>query len=146
VICKVAYLAVEAKEGHVFGMVCLLDYKPKHHFNFGYKDMDETMKPYYYNAPKSVLDKLTPLTSEDNQMAKEWRSACYATIQQKEYIKTLKKGDKIGFDKEFFFGKKGSATDFIVVDPAKGHFYAPSIGLTVRLTKTNLTSNSWVKL
>jgi hypothetical protein len=36
----------------------------------GYKDMDETMHPYYYNCPLSYLDEVTePL----NSRSREWR-------------------------------------------------------------------------
>lgn len=38
---------------------------------FGYKDMDETMHPYYYDAPISLINKLTPT---DNENANEWRN------------------------------------------------------------------------
>lgn len=40
---------------------------------FGYKDMNETMNPYYYSCPKSILKMLTPT---DNEYALEWRKKC----------------------------------------------------------------------
>lgn len=47
----------------------------KYHYNgrtgdFGYKWMDETYGPYYFNYPKSYFKLLTPT---DNQFANEWR-------------------------------------------------------------------------
>lgn len=40
---------------------------------WGYKDMDETMGPYYYDCPVSILNLLSPT---DNQTANEWREEC----------------------------------------------------------------------
>lgn len=43
------------------------------YYNFGYKDMDETMGPFRYDCPKSIIDLLTPT---DNECANEWRRKC----------------------------------------------------------------------
>lgn len=43
------------------------------YFNFGYKDMDETMGPFNYDCPVSILDLLTPTDSEN---ANIWRQKC----------------------------------------------------------------------
>ena len=40
---------------------------------WGYKDMDETCGPYYYDCPKGILDLLTPT---DCKEANEWRELC----------------------------------------------------------------------
>jgi len=75
----VAYMAYEilkpGKPKKVTAIVCLVDTRPDEHGNpsFGYKDMDETMGPYYYTCPKSILDKLTPTK---NKNALEWRKKC----------------------------------------------------------------------
>ena len=53
---------------------------------FGYKDMDETMGPGYYDCPIGILKLLSPT---DNAYAKEWRKNCYAAIEQK------RKGQKL---------------------------------------------------
>ena len=42
-------------------------------FDFGYKDMDETCMPYYFDCPVSILNLLTPT---DNEYANKWRNAC----------------------------------------------------------------------
>ena len=69
----------------IWAIVCLtrLD-----HGEFGYKDMDETMHPYYYNCPKSILDMLTPTT---NVQALQWREAC----RKPKSESTLKKLNKL---------------------------------------------------
>lgn len=41
------------------------------------KGMDETAGPYYFDAPASVLNKLTPLTDHRYaESAKAWRASC----------------------------------------------------------------------
>ena len=59
--------------------------------NFGYKPMGETMGPYQYDCPKSILDLLTPT---DNEHAIEWRRRC------EEHRKTktaLEKAEEVEF-------------------------------------------------
>ena len=41
---------------------------------FGYKDMEESMQPYYYDCPMSILKLLTPTDNEDSL---KWRETCY---------------------------------------------------------------------
>lgn len=66
--------------------------------DFGYKDMDETMGPYNYACPKSILKLLTPT---DNKLANEWREKCYEYHRQKAEKKSgfsyrkAKRGSKI---------------------------------------------------
>lgn len=49
-------------------------------YNFGYKAMAETCYPYYFNCPKSVLDKLTPT---NNEYANTWREQCLEKINKR---------------------------------------------------------------
>lgn len=73
----VGYMAVKytnynnADKNCVFGLVCLTSVRDN--FWFGYKDMDETMGPYCYDCPHTILDLLTPTT---NETALEWRKKC----------------------------------------------------------------------
>ena len=41
------------------------------HDGYGYKDMDETMHPYYYDCPVTWLD---DLTEPENDGSREWRA------------------------------------------------------------------------
>lgn len=62
-------------------------------YNFGYKDMDETVHPFYYKAPKSVLNALTPTTHAD---ALAWRAKCRLHHAQRDFLrKNLKPGTRI---------------------------------------------------
>lgn len=47
---------------------------------WGYKDMDETMEPYYYDCPAGILALLTPT---DNERANNWRKACRENLAKK---------------------------------------------------------------
>lgn len=68
-------------------------------FGFCYKDMDETMGPYYYDCPAKILDLLTPTESE---YANEWRARCRrnleAAAERKKLVRpgtVLKYGDNL---------------------------------------------------
>ena len=64
----------------VWAAIFLTSVNNKNYYNFSYKDMDETCGPYYYDCPKSILDLLTPTTSE---YANNWRNACRENIEKK---------------------------------------------------------------
>lgn len=73
VIGSTYYAAIQiVKTGNVCGAVCLLRYSNKTGM-FAYKDMDETEGPCYYDCPKSIINLLSPTTSE---WANEWRKKC----------------------------------------------------------------------
>ena len=76
----------------VYGEVCLTRWDPKGFFMI--KSMSEDMGPYYYDAPKHLLDKLT---EPYNESAKEWREKCVAkrAAAQKSEIKKLPLGAKV---------------------------------------------------
>lgn len=77
IVLGVAYLAVK-KGDIVFAVVCLID---KNGPGFGYKDMDETMCPYYYDCPDYILDMLSAPISP---LAALWRKRCRENISRKE--------------------------------------------------------------
>lgn len=64
------YLACKDKRGMIFGMVCLIRNTANH---FGHKDIHEETWPYYYNAPKRLIKKLSPTKNEN---ALTWRKGC----------------------------------------------------------------------
>ena len=53
-----------------YACVYLLKGRSNTRYGWGYKDMDETMHPYYYDFPVSWLDLLSPTDSEN---ARKWR-------------------------------------------------------------------------
>jgi len=75
---KEAYAAVETinkttGKREVWAAVFLLNYTRDSYYNFGYKDMEESMGPGYYNCPASILDLLTETESD---YANNWREKC----------------------------------------------------------------------
>lgn len=86
---SVYYAAIEVKRNgvreEVFGTVALTSTDWSDGMNFGYKDMDESMGPYCYDCPKSILDLLT---ETDNEHALEWRRKCRERIKKKKKNET----------------------------------------------------------
>lgn len=71
-IGRVVYGAIQNVDtGVVWGLVALTSTKGN---EFGYKDMDDTCGPNYYNCPLSILKLLTPTNNEN---ANNWRKKCY---------------------------------------------------------------------
>ncbi len=77
---SVYYAAVERlisdnSDHEVFALICLIHYDRHDHdgYIFGYKDMDESMQPYEYDCPESILKLLTQ-TESANALA--WRAKC----------------------------------------------------------------------
>ena len=102
---KTAYLAVRVTDKYglsaVYGCVCLLDYAPRDHLNFGFKVLDEVMGPYAAECPERILKQLTPLEDEaycavlglsSHGCAKEWRASCWANIARRVQLKA---GDRL---------------------------------------------------
>ena len=71
----------EPENSIVFAAVVLTQVNNKDYYNFAYKDMDETVGPFQYNCPKSILDLLSPTESE---YAKQWREKCYEVLKEKK--------------------------------------------------------------
>ena len=75
----------QGKESKVWAAVFLTCGKTKHDDTiWGYKDMDETEHPYYYDCPAGVLSLLTPT---DNKCANEWREECRKKMAKKAELR-----------------------------------------------------------
>lgn len=77
------------------GIVILTSSDRVHGWNFGYKDMTESMGPNYYECPKSIIDLLSPT---DNEYALEWRKKCIENAEKKKkgsWLKNVKVGESI---------------------------------------------------
>ena len=79
---------IPTNEQQVFGAVFLTSTDSKDHFNFSYKDMDESYGPCYYDCPKGILDLLTPT---DNEYANKWRTKCREQLEKKKNPNSLSK-------------------------------------------------------
>ena len=67
-----------------FGMVCIFTLKND---VFGYKDMADECAPYYYNAPRRILDLLDKVAPNPEGGAKIWREKCRQKLTDKNSIK-----------------------------------------------------------
>lgn len=128
VVClREAYLAFEDMNlvdgtREVFAIVCALDYRPLDHWNFGYKDMDETMGPYYYNCPERILNLLTPT---DNEYALKWRRKCREAVERRKKVAKIKNGDILEFEEPIVFQNGCKIRQLQVKDKKKGLFKEP---------------------
>lgn len=119
-----AYVAVRNKAGEVYCAVFLLNYAPNDYFNFGYKDMDETMHPYVYNCPKRILDLLTPT---DNEHALKWREECRKRLAKAASKPKLKTGHYIIFDRPISFNN-GDILDAFYIQDARRRIFTHGYG------------------
>jgi hypothetical protein len=86
---------VRAEDGsYTFAAVILTS---KKNGEWGYKDMTESMGPYYTDAPLKLLDLLSEIDPEDGYgaYALKWREAVRETHAAKAKTKTIKVGDKV---------------------------------------------------
>lgn len=69
--------------------------RTRYEVSWGYKDMDESCGPYYFNCPAAILDLLT---DPCNEAAANWRKECRAVIARRDRLKALKPGVRILLD------------------------------------------------
>jgi len=141
-----AYLAFEdldkaTGKREVFAMVCLLDYKPNDYYNIGYKDMEESEGPYYYNCPERILKLLTPTS---NEYALRWRKKCWVRIERRKSMSRLTQGDVIEFEKPLPFSDGTEQSRLQLVDDSKKRgflrFQNPDSGLYYAVSRELLIS------
>lgn len=106
---RVYYAAIRTEE-KVFAAIYLTSTNSKDFFNFSYKDMTETMYPFYFDCPVEILNLLT---ETNNEYALEWRKKCRENHARKKAeknnpnsLKNLPVGTRI-----MFTGKNGTNVD-----------------------------------
>lgn len=142
------YAAVErlvkaTGERYVFAAVMLTQTDSRSDYNFGWKDLDESMGPYQCDCPERILKLLTPTGNEN---AIQWRLSCREKRRQvaerKKLLSTIKPGMLLSFMEPFRFcvnGEKIAATVFEVRDMKRRLFTLPNHGnLLVRLRRDGL--------
>ena len=145
---KTAYLAYEItrpdKPRQVVGIVCLLDYVPKDWFNFGYKDVEESMGPCECDCPEKILKQLT---SDDlnpiSDWASKWRQKCWQNIEQKKARPSLKGGLLIRFERSISFQDGAKSDTFIVEDARKQIFVCAKTHRRYKIRRNVLNSIPW---
>lgn len=142
---KTAYMAYEIKQADpaavkIVALVCLLEYRPKDYwYNFGYKDMDETVGPCESNCPEDILKMLTPT---DYEYAIEWRKRCYENLAKKKAVPKLKDGMKITVDPPIYYGSGyGYVSEFMIYDAKRMTASSKGYGL-YKLSRKVLSSRT----
>lgn len=82
------YVEVPKSQRVVFAVIMLTSVNENDYYNFSYKLMDETVMPYCFDCPKSILALLTEPKCE---YARKWREKCYVRIEEKKKRKALLK-------------------------------------------------------
>lgn len=94
--CAIKRTILDTGERLIFGMVVLTHIDNNCYDNFSYKDMEESMGPYQYDCPMSILNLLD---DTDDDYALEWREKCQQLQEYKKarrkLMKTFEIGDKI---------------------------------------------------
>jgi len=98
---RVAYLVmrVTVADGVKKHFAAIVLTSRKGNGDFGYKDMDESMLPYYYEAPLRMidfLDKKAPAPEGSN--AHQWRGRVRAWHNKGRYASSLMEGQIVEFD------------------------------------------------
>lgn len=135
---KTAYAAIQLPDGRVVAVVCLLGYRPTEHFNFGYKDMDETQGPNEDDCPERIFKMLTPLpdvSKEDETPAHRWRARVQAKLDARKARPALKAGDRVRFENPINFGSYGQHQTFRVVKDFRTVRFVSETGLLCNIRR-----------
>jgi len=112
-------------EAIVFLLSCRKD-------EWAFKEMGESVMPYYFNAPKKLLDKLDQLGEPFNDYAKQWRERCRANLSTKH--EAIPIGALIKFKRELNFGSFKDDTFTLAKEGRKTFFYTKDY-VKVRIPK-----------
>ena len=99
-----------------------------------FKEMGESVHPYYYDAPKKLLDKLDALYPPYNDNAMAWRAKCREMSAKKTNSK-LTVGDVVKFAKPISFGSFSEDTFTHEQYRGKGGAFRATNGVLCRITK-----------
>ena len=146
---KEAYAAVETViketgQRYVWAACFMLNYTREDYYNFGYKDMDESMGPNISNCPASILDLLAPveehpISDESRQWASAWRERCRKNLA----VPKIKFGQKI----EFFQKLYGVPDDCRIFEKVRygrrRNVFKSASGYLIRLGRDTLTANGY---
>jgi hypothetical protein len=146
---KTAYMAMEIippqGERKVIGLVCLLSYRRNDHYNFGYKDMDETMGPCESECPKKILDLLTPTESS---YALAWRARCFENLEKRQNRLRLQPGRIVKFSAPISFSNGDTRDTFKVKTTKPLRFTTPGeyCDITYKISQRALAQNTFTIL
>lgn len=123
------YVAYEVQPGEVIALTILTQYDRNSYMNWGYKPQDETMGPWETDAPRKVLEALTPT---DNETAIRWREKAWAKLERREAAAKVRKGSVVRFTQPLRF-TSGREYDTFVFD-GRSNFTVSGTFTRVRIT------------
>lgn len=133
---RTAYLACEItkQDGskYVGAIICLLNYDNNSYYNFGYKDIDETMGACESECPERILKLLSPVEEFTNDgdtrtWASEWRKRCWDNVEKQKNIKKIGLGTVIKFENPVRFTDGSAISLFVRIDSRKLRFACASV-------------------
>jgi len=96
------YVAMKLPRGEVIAIACMTQWRPNDPYNFGYKDMDESMGPGISDCPERIFKLLSPLedvfpgadfeADAGPKWAKDWRARVEAGHQRRRSRPKLRNG------------------------------------------------------
>ncbi len=137
-----AYIAY-GRGDRVFAIACILHHRPKDPdgFNFGYKDMDESMGPFLYNCPERILNLLTPTEYES---ARDWREKCRQRLAARRGKPKLENGDIVVFAGPISFTNGRTHSTFTVTARGRKVLFRGDDGVAYRIT--GWRDRQWAKI
>jgi len=118
----VSYGAFRCKDGSVMGVVIMKQWVKNDYYNFGYKDVGESMGPRLADCPASILNLLTD--PPPNDYATEWRARCRASLKKQAGLRGLHVGDLIKTTEPIHFSNGVDVTVFQVTGVRPWRLYA----------------------
>lgn len=117
---RTAYAAVEhtdkaTGERYVWAAVFLLGYYPNDYYNFGYKDMEESMGPNESDCPERILKLLTDYPSL-NDWARDWRKRCWDNVNKRKSTPQIKVGRAYALEYAVSFVDGAKLRELFVAD------------------------------
>ena len=106
-------------ESYVFAVATLIRWT-RDDYNFTYNEMDESMGPYMYKCPVSILKLLTPsekmeaVSGCNVKTSKNWRVTCWENALAKQKATKLINNSIIKFDKPLSFINNENVDTFVV--------------------------------
>lgn len=120
---RAVYGAYRTREGKVIAVVCLIDWRIHDYYNFGYKDMEESMGPCEHDCPRAILEMLSPVSEVYEgklaEWAQAWRDRCWARINERKARRPLKKGAIVKFAHELQWTSGFKAQEMVCTDPKR---------------------------
>ena len=132
-----SYTALQLNNGKVIAVVCMIDHRPHDAYNFGYKDMEESMGPGITNCPKRSLKMLSPVEDlykgDGLKWATEWRKECWDAIKRAEKAANIQIGDVIEFELPIYLSNGSREKTFVRVESYGYRKRKVFFGLTARV-------------